>query len=149
MTHVRRASTALLVAAACAAGCQKDKKDAPKAEPAAGATNTATGAAAAPAKVDTAALAGKVGVDPGPIERKEGPAAVLAKLSGKVEIKKLGEETFAAARDDQPLYAGDQIRAGDGAKATVVFADESSAELAEATTITIGSFQTPAALIAS
>jgi hypothetical protein len=141
MRNLRCAVTALSLLATLAAGCQKDDK---KPEPAPSATGgtadpAATGdkATATEVKVDTGALATKVGVEPGPVERKDGAAAVLA--GGEGEVKKLGEETFADAKAGAALYPGDQVRTAAGGQASIVFPDESTAELAELTTVGIGS----------
>jgi hypothetical protein len=141
MRNLRSAATALSLVAALATGCQKDDKK-PESAPSAaeGKAGEAAGDKAAPAaevKVDTAALATKVGVEPGPVERKDGAAAVLA--AGEAEVKKLGEETFADAKAGAALYPGDQVRTAAGGQASIVFPDESAVELAELTTVGIGS----------
>ena len=81
----------------------------------------------------------KVGVEPGPVQHTEGATAVLADREGTVELRRLGEEGFVAIDESEPLYQGDQLRAGDGARATVLFPDESTVELAEGSTLAIGS----------
>jgi len=141
---MRSAIPALLVAATAIAGCSKD--DGNKAEPkAVSAEETTKGeaagktGAAGEGKTDGAAVVAQVGVEPGPVEHKEGSAAVLKASKGTVEIRRLGEETFAAAKNDQALYPGDQVRAGAGASATVVLADSSTIEIAETSTVAIGS----------
>jgi hypothetical protein len=141
MRNLRCAVTALSLVATLATGCQKDDKKpevAPSATEGKAADPAATGdRAATDVKVDTGALAAKVGVDPGPVERKDGAAAVLA--GGEGEVKKLGEETFADAKAGTALYTGDQVRTAAGGQASIVFPDESTAELAELTTVGIGS----------
>ncbi len=87
----------------------------------------------------TDALIAQVGVEPGPLLRTEGAAAIVAALQGEVEVRRLGEETFAKVKRDDTLFVGDQLRASEGAQATVLFADESTAELAELSTLAIGS----------
>jgi len=84
------------------------------------------------------ALIARIGAAPGPILRDEGAAAVLVGAQGKIEIRALGEETFRTAVSEQLLYPGDQLRTAEGAQATLLFADESTAELAEDTTMEIG-----------
>jgi len=135
---------ALFAAAAAIAGCSKDggNNADPKATEAKGASTSETtaGAAGAETKADTAALVAQVGVEPGPVDHKgEGAAAVLKAVQGPVEVRRLGEETFSAAKNDHPLYAGDQVRTGSGGSATVVLADTSTAEVAEVSTVGIGS----------
>lgn len=92
----------------------------------------------APASGDPVAA---VGVEAGGFEREadEGAAAVLTAASGTVEVRRVGEPTYAAIAAGDALYAGDQLRTGDGAAATVTFADESVAELAEVSTLGVGS----------
>lgn len=85
------------------------------------------------------ALIARIGAAPGPVVRDEGAAAVLVGAQGKIEIRALGEETFRSAVSEQLLYAGDQLRTAEGARATLLFADQSTAELAEDTTLEIGS----------
>ncbi len=85
------------------------------------------------------ALIAQVGVQPGPVLQAQGAAAVLAAVRGEVQVRRLGEESFVGLKRDDALYLGDQLRAGEGAQATVLFADESTAELAELSTLAIGS----------
>jgi len=87
----------------------------------------------------TAELVEQIGVEPGPVQHTEGPAAVLAEAAGQVEVRRLGEDSFGPIKKDAPLYQGDQVRAGDNAHATVLFSDESTAEVAEISTLGIGS----------
>jgi hypothetical protein len=141
MRNLRCAVTALSLLATLATGCQKDDKK-PEVAPSATEGNgdpTATGdkAPATEVKVDTGALASKVGVEPGPVERKDGAAAVLA--GGEAEVRKLGEETFSDAKAGAALHPGDQVRTAAGGQASIVFPDESTVELAELTTVGIGS----------
>lgn len=82
-----------------------------------------------------------VGVEAGGIQRdaKEGPAAVITAVKGTVEVRRVGETTFGAAKADTQLYPGDAIRTGDASSATVALADESVVEVAEVTTLGIAS----------
>jgi hypothetical protein len=91
------------------------------------------------ARSDTNELATRIGVEPGPVQRTEGAAAVLTAVDGEVEVRRLGEENFAAAAKDALLYTGDQLRAGEGARAELVLPDESTIELAELSTLAVGS----------
>ena len=128
----RSALTTLFVAsalAACAGEGAKPTEAAPK-------PNEADAVAA---KAETEALVAQIGVEPGPVQQTGGALAMLATVDGKVEVRRLGEEAFAPISKDEPLYQGDQVRAGDGARATVLFPDESTAELAEVSTLAIGS----------
>ncbi|HKE13879.1 MAG TPA: FecR domain-containing protein, partial [Kofleriaceae bacterium] len=155
--------SAALLAVAClflGAGCGKeeekkqdgDSKTAAAAPAGAPASATASApdqaapaaAAAAPAgdaAVDPASLAQKVGVEPGPIEpdANEGAAAVVSKADGKVEVRRVGTETWEETKADAQLYPGDQIRAADGGMVTVTLVDETSVEVAEQSAIAIGS----------
>ena len=131
-----RIITTLFIACAMAACAgEGPSRGAPNAEsasaPGANGESAPTTASAAPAS--------EVGVEPGPVEHSEGPAAVLAAAEGAVEVRRLGAETFVPSEKDQALFLGDQVRAGDGARATILFADESTAELAEVSTLAIGS----------
>jgi hypothetical protein len=91
-----------------------------------------------PAASDAAAIAG---VEAGGIQHddKDGPAAVMSAVTGTVEIKRVGEATFAAAKADAQLYPGDQVRTVDRSTATVTLADETVIEVAEVSTIGIAS----------
>ena len=135
-----RCAIALFATAAASASCKKE--EAKPAEPGAAKVEAGKEGASASAEAGKAAaaqVAAQVGVDPGPVEHKEGATAVLAAVQGTVEVRRLGEETFAPAKANAALYGGDQIRTGDGARATVAFPDESVAEVAEASTLSIGS----------
>jgi len=123
--------TALFAASAAIAACAGE--DSKRVE-AAGANEIG----AAP-KSENAALVAQIGVEPGPVQQTQGASAVLASVEGDVELRRLGEETFARGDKDAALYLGDQVRAGDGARATILFPDESAVELAEASTVAIGS----------
>ena len=98
------------------------------------------------AKPAAGAVASPAGVTAGGIQRddKEGPAAVVTAAKGTLEVRRVGEPTFAAAKDDTKLYPGDQLRTGDAATATVVLADESVIEVAEVSTIAIASRESTA-----
>ena len=45
-------------------------------------------------------LVTRIGIEAGPVERQEGAAAKLTALEGEVEVRRLGEENFAAAAKD-------------------------------------------------
>lgn len=132
-TMIRRVAATHFLAAAIASGaCSKDDGK-PAAEPGAGkAAESATNA-------ETDALIARIGVEPGPVEQKDGPAALLAKVSGSVELCRLGEETCSAAKKDDALFTGDRLRAATGALAVILFPDASTAELAEVSSLAIGS----------
>jgi len=129
--NMRRVLLALGVTSALTAACgSKDDSGRGKSSgtdtlPASAATNDA--------------LAKRVGVDPGPVLQTAGAAAIVAATSGDVKVRRLGEESFADLKPDAPLYLGDQVRADEGASATLLFPDESTVELAELTTLSIGS----------
>jgi len=116
----------LCLAGAIVAGCSKDES----AQPA------ATAAVVAP--IETQALIAQVGIEPGAVIRPEGPAAVIAASVGTIEVRRLGEESFAAIRNGV-LYPGDQVRVGDDSRATLLFVDQSTVEVAEVSTLVIGS----------
>jgi hypothetical protein len=83
----------------------------------------------------------EVGVQAGGIlhDDNEGPAAVVTAVSGTVEVRRVGEPSFAAAKVEATLYPGDLVSTGDKATATVVLADESVIELAEVSAVGIAS----------
>lgn len=87
----------------------------------------------------TAATKSSAGVEAGGIAHSdtEGAAAVVAKMNGTVEVRRVGETTYAAAKADAKLYPGDVVRTSDGATATVILADQSTVELAETSTLAI------------
>ncbi len=64
---------------------------------------------------------------------------MLVAATGDVQVRRLGEGSFASLKAGSPLYMGDQVRASEGAQATVLFPDESTAEVAELSTLAIGS----------
>lgn len=120
----------LLVGAAC-------KKSS---EPSASDKRTeAKPSATTPAATDKPAATADVGVQAGGIQHadNEGAAAVLATMTGTVEVRRVGEPTWTAAKADTRLFAGDLVRTADGATATVTLADQSTVELAETTTLAI------------
>jgi hypothetical protein len=82
-----------------------------------------------------------VGISAGGIARdaKEGSQGAITAVKGTVEVRRLGETNYTAAKADTPLYAGDVIRTGDKATAQVTLADESVIEVAEVSTIAIAS----------
>jgi hypothetical protein len=81
------------------------------------------------------------GVEAGGIEREadEGPAAVMTEVKGAVEVRRVGEAEFAEVKGETSLYPGDQVRTGEEASATVTMADESVVEVAEVSTVAVGS----------
>jgi hypothetical protein len=89
-------------------------------------------------EVDTVTLIRNVGAEPGPVQRSEGALAMIAESSGALEVRRLGQETFAAIRNGA-LFHGDQLRTGEGARATILFADTTTAELTESSRLAIGS----------
>ena len=84
----------------------------------------------------------EIGVEPGTFEyedeEKDGEAAISA-VTGTVEIRRVGTETWEAGKQDDPLHPGDQVRAADGGSATVTLADETTVEVAEESAIAVGS----------
>jgi hypothetical protein len=126
--------------------CNKgDKKE--EATPAAKTAETPTDPAKAdPKKAPDKTPAAKgdsvdVGINAGGIthDAKEGSAAAITAVKGTVEVRRLGETKYTAAKADTPVYAGDVIRTGENATATVVLADESVIEVAEVSTVAIAS----------
>jgi hypothetical protein len=83
-----------------------------------------------------------IGVEPGAFEyedeEKEGEAAISA-VTGTVEVRRVGTETWEAAKQDDALHPGDQVRAADNGSATVTLADETTVEVAEESAIAVGS----------
>ena len=148
-----RPSPAFL-AAACllvGVGCSEDEKkqdDTSKSAgspsaPASGEQKEAPAEPSAPAgdAVDPESLAEKIGVEPGPIadDKDEGAAAVVASAEGKVEVRRVGNETWEETKAEVQLRAGDQIRAADGGQVNVTLVDETAIEVAEQSAIAIGS----------
>jgi len=146
----RSIAMAILVAASGLGACKKGDKQEPPAAKATEPTGAAKGTAKDTPKDTTPKAAADstspAGVTAGGITRdaKEGPAAVVTALKGTVEVRRVGETTFAAAKADTALYPGDQIRTGDASTATVALADESIIEVAEVSTIAISSRESTA-----
>jgi len=141
-----RKTNVMFLALVLAGGCGS-KKDGDKADP-----GTASGTSGASGKggvkgdgkaTGPAAPAGDpvatVGVEPGGIERDadEGAAAVITEMSGTVEVRRVGETEFAAAKADAELFSGDVVRTGDASTATITMADESVVEVAEVSSVGI------------
>ena len=123
---------ACLVAAACSKDENKQTESTKATEKTTGATTpspTTTGEGQTPAA--------DPGVEAGGIERDkdEGPAAVITAVQGTVEVRRVGEIEYQAAKADTQLYPGDQVRTGEQSSATIAMADESVVELAEVSTI--------------
>ncbi len=93
------------------------------------------------ASLDPAALAARIGVEPGPLEYDpgEGSAAVVASARGKAEIRRVGMEIWEEVRADAPLHEGDQVRASEGGLVNLTLVDETAVELAEESAVAIGS----------
>lgn len=130
---------ALALGVLLGAACKKSS------EPAANDKSTeAKPAPTTPAATDqpaTATASNDIGVEAGGIQHadNEGAAAILASMNGTVEVRRVGEPTWTAANADTKLFPGDVVRTSDGATATVTLVDESTVELAEATTLAIAS----------
>ncbi len=110
------------------------------------ATGVPTGSAATPAAGSAAAAdstPSAVAADPnagGVVHlSREGPAAVVNATTGVVEVKRMGETTFAAVKVNDKLYPGDELRTGDKSTAKVVLADQSVVEVSEVSAIGIAS----------
>lgn len=101
---------------------------------------TAADEAEEPADLGSA-LAARIGIRPGgfTVDEATGAEAVMVAHEGAVGIRRVGEETFSAAPSTGAveLYAGDQIQTGDDARATLMLADGSTAELAEQSVVAI------------
>ncbi|MDQ3337754.1 MAG: FecR family protein [Myxococcota bacterium] len=82
-----------------------------------------------------------VGINAGGIKHdaKEGSLGAITTVKGTVEVRRLGETTYAPAKDDTQVYGGDVVRTGENATATITLADESVVEVAEVSTIGIAS----------
>lgn len=131
---------ALILGLAAGGACKKSSDTAASDKSAEGAKPGATTPATTDKKDQTTAKASaSAGVEAGGIAHSdnEGAAAVLAKMSGTVEVRRVGEPTYAAAKADAKLYPGDVVRTTDGATATVILADQSTVELAETSTLAI------------
>jgi len=90
---------------------------------------------------DTPKMGEGPGVQAGGIERTadEGSAAMIASATGTVEVRRVGETTWTAAKADTKLYAGDIVRTSDQSAATIMLADQSTIELAETSEVGIAS----------
>lgn len=141
---MRRSIVTAMVLGLALLGCSKSDKTGTAAKGQEGTTKTDP---TAPGKTDpttpgasTDATA-KVGVEAGGIQREanEGPAAVVTKVSGTVEVRRVGEAEYQAIKADEKLYPGDQIRTAEQGSATVGLTDESVVEVAEVSTVAIAS----------
>ncbi len=132
---------ATVFAALVGAGCKKKDSDGAKQEPAKTQEGTAAKKDPAPAQATGAAASAGPGVQAGGIKHddSEGAAGVVSAANGTVEVRRVGETQFAAARTQTKLYAGDTVRTGESSTATVTLADESVIEVAEVTTIALAS----------
>ena len=146
----RSIAMTILLAVVGVGACKKGEETkqepvSPKATEAMGTTKDGTKAKDAPKPAGSEASS-PAGVSAGGIQRddKEGPAAVVTAVKGTVEVRRVGETTFAAAKDDSKLYPGDQLRTGDASTATVALADESVIEVAEVSTVAIASRESTA-----
>lgn len=120
------------------AGCKKSGDPSAKQEPAPGGEAKPTEGTKPEAAADATAGAG---VQAGGIERDatEGAAGVLASVNGTVEVRRVGETTWAAAAADTKLYAGDTVRTAESSTATIALADESTIEVAEVSSVAVAS----------
>ncbi|MBA2544454.1 MAG: hypothetical protein H0V17_32730, partial [Deltaproteobacteria bacterium] len=82
-----------------------------------------------------------VGVAAGGVQRDaaDGPAAVVTAATGTVEVRRLGETTYSAAKAETKLWSGDAIRTGEASMTTIALADESVMEVSEVSTVAIAS----------
>jgi len=138
---MRRSIVIALVAGALGVACKKgneQKQDPAKVSENQTPTDKGKDKAKPPAAGNAVAAAG---VQAGGIQRddKEGPAAVLKAATGTVEVRRLGETKYEAAKADTKLYAGDVIRTGEKSTATIALADESVVEVAEVSSVGVGS----------
>ncbi|MBA3463613.1 MAG: FecR domain-containing protein [Deltaproteobacteria bacterium] len=134
---------AMLLAGLGVAACKKGdeaKQDPPASK------ETASGPTGKDGAKPASDSSSPAGVSAGGIQRddKEGPAAIVTSAKGTVEVRRVGETTFSAAKDDSKLYPGDQLRTGDASTATVALADESVIEVAEVSTVAIASRESTA-----
>jgi FecR protein len=92
--------------------------------------------------VDLEVLSARVGVKAGPLAHPGlGPDASLLIGQGAILVRRAGEERFNEVDPNAtttPLYAGDQVRAGQHAQVTVALADYTLIQLAEETAVAIG-----------
>jgi hypothetical protein len=141
-----RRSTTLIALLGCLALAACKKSDEPKPTEA-NAVKAADPAKAAdpkptdppPAKADD--VTSKIGVTAGGIQHdpSEGPAAVVTAATGTVEVRRVGEPSFAALKAEDKLYSGDTVRTAEASSATIALADESVIEVAEVSTVGVGS----------
>lgn len=132
-TTMRRFVLALLALLAAVSGCSK--RDATNDEAARlGSTVEHEGTA----KAGPETLIAQIGVEPGPVQRAGFGDAALVRVAGTVEVRALGEEVFKPISGNR-LYAGDQVRVGERASALLVFPDDTTLEIAELSTVAIGS----------
>jgi hypothetical protein len=154
--HDRRNTRSSLVAvlaalAFAAAGCGKESPKPPEKVDEAKAPTSATPVARpgekppegdkAPAPLkDPKALAEEFGVQPGPIEapKGEGPEAVLTEADGKVLLRRVGEEDFAAAKVNAAVFSGDQIKTEADATATLTLLDQSVVQVGADSAVAVG-----------
>ena len=134
---------AMLFGALVGTGCKKKSESSAKQEAPKG-TETKGKDTPTPAEAQKELQAGTnvdVGVKAGGIQHdeKEGAAAVMTAAKGTVEVRRVGETAWTAAKADTKLYAGDQVRTADEASATITLADESVIEVAEVSTVAIAS----------
>src|SRR5690606_18785085 len=138
---MRRSTSILAVAClALGVGCKKDDTKKSEAEQQAAAEDPA-GADTAPEAPDEQAteagdpaqIAETIGVEPGPFEvaEDEGAAAVVAEVTGTVELRRVGTETWEPAAAEAQLYEGDQLRTEAESSAIVALVDETAVEVAE------------------
>ncbi len=130
----------IVLAVVPAAGCKKGEEGAgpPESAPAAK-TQERLKAGSEPNTAKTAGTS--VGVEAGGIQRSadEGPGAVVTTAKGTVEIRRLGETKFSPVTANGTVFAGDVIRTGDGGSAVVTLEDHSVIEIAEVSSVAIGS----------
>ncbi len=156
--HERRNTIWLVVAslpalALAPLGCGKDEAKKPaalaKASPDAASadekpTPTTSAESAAPKTPaplsDAKAIAEEFGVQPGGIEhaRSEGPDAILTKVEGNVQLRRVGEEDFVPAKAESSIFAGDQIRTDASSSATLTLVDNTVVQLAADSAIALG-----------
>ncbi|HUS28044.1 MAG TPA: FecR family protein [Kofleriaceae bacterium] len=123
-----------LVGAACKKSNDTSAKDTPKTQESK--TTSATEKATTQGGTQT-----DIGVQAGGIAHSdsEGAAAWLAAVSGTVEVRRVGETQWTAAKQDMKLYEGDMIRTADQGSATIAMADQSTVEMAETSSMAIAS----------
>jgi hypothetical protein len=132
--------TAMSLGLLVGAACKKGGEPAAKQEPAP--TEKATEANKAAADMKGAAdPTASAGVQPGGIEHPatEGAAGMVASVNGTVEVRRVGETTWTAAKANDTLYPGDQVRTSEASTATIALADESTIEVAEVSTVAVAS----------